>query len=223
VQAWGVGQAVQLRESMNRLARRANGPTWPEYAELDCFACHHSLTQADDSWRLKSDGYYAGRRAGNPPWNESRIVVFRDLVAEISPASSKQLQDEVSQLAGLMNQLQANREQIAASATRASAFADQLVKQVDAQGYDAALTMRLMRRVAGDGGSISMEGERPAEQAAFTLDSLFRAYNQNEKPANAAEVRAEIDGLFSLLKDPSGYSAPRFAAQMKKVGEVIGR
>jgi len=223
VQAWGVGQAVQLRESLNRLGRRANGPIWPEYGELDCFACHHSLTQADDSWRLKTEGYYAGRRAGNPPWNESRIVVFRDLVAEISPNYSKQLDDEVAQLAGLMNQLQANREQIAASATRASAFADQLVKQVEAQGYDAALTMRLMRRVAGDGAAISLEGERPAEQAAFTLDSLFRAYNQNEKPANSIEVRTEIDGLFSLLKDPSGYSAPRFAAQMKKVSEVIGR
>ncbi len=223
VQAWGVGQAVQLRDSLNRLARRANGTVWPEYAELDCFACHHSLTQADDSWRLKSDGYYTGRKAGVPAWNESRVVVFRDMVAEISPSASKQLDDEVSQLASLMNQLSQTREQIAASATRASAFADQVVKQVDAQGYDAALTLRLMRRVAADGAAISLEGERPAEQAAFTLDSLFRAYNQNEKPANATEVRAEIDGLFSQLKDPSGYSAPRFAEQMKKVSETIGR
>jgi hypothetical protein len=223
VQAWGVGQAVQLRDSLNRLARRANGPVWPEYAELDCFACHHSLTQADDSWRLKSDGYYAGRKAGVPAWNESRVVVFRDMVAEISPSASKQLDEEVSQLAGLMNQLSGNKEQIAASATRASAFADQVVKQVDAQGYDAALTLRLMRRVAADGPAISLEGERPAEQAAFTLDSLFRAYSQNEKPGNATEVRAEIDGLFSQLKDPSGYSAPRFAEQMKKVSESLGR
>jgi hypothetical protein len=221
VQAWGVGQAVQLRESLNRLARRANGPVWPEYSELECFACHHSLTQAEDSWRQARG--YTGRRAGNPPWNESRVVVFRDLVEEISPNSSKQLDDEVSQLASLMNQLQGNREQIAASATRASAFADQVVKQVDAQGYDAALTLRLMRRVAGDGAAISNEGERPAEQAAFTLDSLFRAYNQNEKPANATEVRAEIDGLFALLKNPSAYSGPQFAAQMKKVSDVIGR
>jgi hypothetical protein len=226
VQAWGVGQAVQLRESLNRLTRRANGTVWPEYGELDCFACHHSLTKAEDSWRLKSDGYYAGRRAGNPPWNESRVVVFRDLVEEISPNASKQLNDEVSQLAGLVNQLdgsQEHRQQIAASATRASAFADQVVKQVNAQSYDAAVTMRLMRRVAGDGNAISMEGERSAEEAAFTLDSLFRAYSQNEKPADATEVRAAIDGLFALLQNPSAYSGPQFAAQMKKVSDTIGR
>jgi len=221
VQAWGVGQAVQLRESLNRLARRANSPVWPEYAELDCFACHHSLTRAEDSWRQARG--YAGRRPGNTPWNESRVVVFRDLVEEINPNASKQLDDQVSQLASLMNQLNGNREQIAASATRASVLADQLVKQVDAQGYDSAVTLRLMRRVAGDGTAISNEGERSAEQAAFTLDSLFRAYNQNEKPANSTEVRAALDGLFAQLQDPSAYSAPRFAAQMQRVSEIMGR
>jgi len=221
VQAWGVGQAVQLRESLYRLARRAKSPVWPEYAELDCFACHHSLTRPEDSWRQQRG--YAGRRPGNPPWNESRVVVFRDLVEEISPNASKQLNDEVAQLASLMNQLNGNREQIAASAAHASALADQIVKQVDAQGYDSAMTLRLMRRVASDGPAISIEGERSAEQAAMTLDSLFRAYNQNVKPANGTELRAAIDGLFALLQDPSGYSAPRFATQMQKVSQVVGR
>lgn len=221
VQAWGVGQAVQLRESVNRLARRANGPTWPEYAELDCFACHHSLTRAEDSWRQERG--YPGRRPGNPPWNQSRVGVFRDLVEEINANASKELNDELMQLARLMNQLNGNREQIAASAIRASAFADQLVRQVDRQGYDSALTLRLMRRVARDGPAISSEGERSAEQAAMTLDSLFRAYNQNVKPANATELRTAIDGLFALLQDPSAYSAPRFAAQMQRVSEIVSR
>jgi hypothetical protein len=222
VQAWGIGQAVQLRESLNRLARRASGPVWPEYAELDCFACHHSVTRPEDSWRQARG--YPKRRPGNPPWNESRVAVFRDLVEETSPNAGKQLQDEVSQLASLMNQLNGNREQIAASATRASALVDQLVKKFDAQGYDSALTLRLMRRVAADGPNISSEGERAAEQAAMTLDSLFRAYNQNVKPANGPELRAAIDGVFALLRqDPSAYSAPRFAAQMQRVSEVLGR
>jgi hypothetical protein len=221
VQAWGVGQAVQLRESFNRLARRSKGPIWPEYAEIDCFSCHHSLTRPEDSWRQARG--YAGRRPGNPPWNESRVVVFRDLVAEISPSSSKQLNDQIAQLATLMNQLNGNREQIAAAAMGASALADQVVKQVDAQGYDSGLTLRLMRRVAADGTAISIEGERAAEQGAFTLDSLFRAYNQNEKPGNGPEIRAAIDGLFAQLQDPSAYSAPRFAVQMQKVSEILGR
>ena len=62
------------------------------------------------------------------------------------------------------------------------------------------MTLRLMRRVAGDGTAISNEGERSAEQAAMTLDSLFRAYHQNAKPANATELRAAIDGLFAYCR-----------------------
>jgi hypothetical protein len=134
-----------------------------------------------------------------------------------------QLNDEVSRLASLINQPDGNREQIVAAAARASSFADQIVKQVDAQSFDSALTLRLMRRVAADGPAISMEGERSAEQAAMTLDSLFRASNQNVKSANSAELRAAIDGLFSQLQDPSAYSAPRFAAQMQKVSQIVGR
>jgi hypothetical protein len=221
VQAWGVGQAVELRESLHRLSRRANGPVWPEYAELDCFACHHSLTRPEDSWRQKRG--YAGRRPGNAPWNESRVVVFRDLVQEISPNTAKQFDDEIVQLAGLMNDLNGKRELIAASATRAAALADQLVKQVDAQAYDSAMTLRLMRRIAGDGAAISNEDERAAEQAAMTLDSLFRSYSLGAKAANGGELRAAIDGLFAQLQDPSAYSAPRFAAQMQRISEIVGR
>ncbi len=98
VQAWGVGQAVQLRESLNRLTRRANGPVWPEYAELDCFACHHSLTAPENSWRQERG--YSGRRPGNPPWNESRVVVFRDLIEEISPATGPAVQRGSDQTCG---------------------------------------------------------------------------------------------------------------------------
>jgi hypothetical protein len=222
VQAWGVGQAVQLRESLNRLARRANGPVWPEYAELDCFACHHKLTAPEDSWRQERG--YPARRPGNPPWNESRVVVFRDLVEEINPATVEQLNQQVTQLAGLMNQLNGNRQQIAATATSAAGVANQLAHSVESQNYDQSLTLRLMRHVARDGGPISAEGERSAEQATMTLDSLFRAYNQNVKPANATELRAAIDGLFQQLQqDPSSYSAPRFATQMQRVSEVLGR
>ncbi|MGH9530129.1 MAG: hypothetical protein ACRD2S_09460, partial [Terriglobales bacterium] len=179
-------------------------------------------TGPEDSWRQAIG--YAGRRPGTPPLNESRVAVFHDMVEEISPDLGKRLDHEVSQLANLMNQLDGNREQISASATSASRLADQLVKQFDAQGYDSRLTLRLMRRIAADGPNISSDGERTAEQAAMVMDSLFQAYNQNVKPANGAELRAAIDGLFAQLQqDPSAYSAPRFAAQMQRVSEVVGR
>ena len=46
MRAWGVGQAVQMREGMLRVARRARAGPWPEFSEMDCITCHHSLTGA---------------------------------------------------------------------------------------------------------------------------------------------------------------------------------
>ncbi len=222
VQTWGVGQAVQLRESLYRLARRSAGPNWPEYAELDCFACHHSLTAASDSWRQERG--YAGRRPGNPPWNESRVVVFRDLAEELHPDTAKRLNDELLHLATLMNQLNGNRVEIAATAERAAKLAGDLAIQLDAQAYDSALTLRLMRRIAADNKAIAAEGERSAQQAAMTLDDLLVAYNQNSKPVLNAEVRSSVDALIQQLQqNPSGYSAPKFSAQMQKVSDALGR
>jgi hypothetical protein len=42
VRAMAVGQAVQMREQLKRVARESQSGIWPEYGELDCFACHHS-------------------------------------------------------------------------------------------------------------------------------------------------------------------------------------
>src|SRR5712675_1118476 len=70
VRDWSVAQAVQLRAAMERLAWRANGndavgnkKNWPEYSELSCIACHHSLGPAQNRWR-QAHGY-AGPRPGD--------------------------------------------------------------------------------------------------------------------------------------------------------------
>ena len=102
---------------------------------------------AKDSWRLTYG--YDGRRPGNTRWNlDARVVVFRDLVEELHPDIAKRLNDELMKLAVLMNKLNGNRAEIAATATRAAPLADELAVQLEAQSYDPTLTLRLMRRIA---------------------------------------------------------------------------
>lgn len=219
VQAWAVGASVQLREALQQLSRRAAAPSRPEYAELDCFACHHSLTSPEESWRQETG--YAGRRPGTAPWNQSRIAVLQSLAEEIAPEEAKQLSIDSAKLESLVGQADTNRSEISATALRASSLADQLEKKAASQGYDRTLTLRLMRRIAQNK-MIPVLGERAAEQAAMCLDSLFTAYDQDTKPANRAEVRGAIDALYQQLdRNPSAYSAPRFAAQLKRVGELL--
>lgn len=218
-----VGQAMQLRDGLNRLARRARSSVWPEFAEADCFACHHSLTKPEDSWRLVSEDYYSGRKAGVPPWNSSRYVVFRYVAKEVDAAAADQLDSEIASLGGVMNQLSGDREKIAASAERAAALTHTLAGELDDRSYDGPFTLRVMRRVAADAVPISEQGQRAAEQAAMALDSLFAVYKQNVSLPNERELRTAIDQLFQQLDNPSAYNAPRFAAQMQKVTTLLPR
>lgn len=220
VQEWAIGQGVQLRETLNRLSRSASSETsWPEFAELECFACHHSLTQPQDSWRQAAG--YAGRKPGAPAWNASRYIVFRVLVAQISPDTASQLDSDLNEVSSLVGSW-GDREKIAAAAKNASARANEIVQQLRHQQYDHNLTARIMQAIAGDG-AIAQNGERSAEQAAMALDSLSIAYQANDKIADQSDLRAAIDRLFQQLNNPSGYNAPTFAAQMQKVKSLLPR
>ena len=216
---WAVGQGMQLRDSLQRLARRARSSTWPEYSELDCFACHHSLTAAKDSWRQQVG--YAGRTPGVPAWNAARFVVFRYAASETDAATASKLESEMATLGGLMGQLNGDHEQIAASADRAAELAHSLAGSLNGRSYDQEFTLQVMRKIAGDSRSISQQGQRAAGQAAMSLDSLFGVYRQHASNLDATEIKAAIGGLFQQLDDPSAYNAPRFAAQMQKVSALL--
>jgi hypothetical protein len=217
VRIWSVGQAVQLRESMLRLSRYASGPVWPEYTELDCFTCHHSLTKPQDSWRQAAG--YAGRRAGNPPYNIARYVVFRHFARAIDPQGAAELENKMAAVYTLASELQPDRPRLAAEAKSTAAIAGELTAKVEGATYDRARTASLMRDIAADADAISLDGERSAEQAAMALDSLYIASTQQAQPNPS--VRAAIDGMYRLLDNPSAYNAPVFAAQMKKVRAAL--
>src|SRR5437764_10074268 len=174
VRQWSVGQAVQLKESMNRLARRVKGTegkkglVWPEYGELDCFACHHSLTPAEESWRLRSAsdnsrggrGYYQSRRAGDPPYNVSRVVVFQHVANEVDAGTSKDLQNTMKNVAALVGSLQPDRNEVEQAAHQAGNLAGRLADELRTATFDRARTARLLRAISGDADYIADQGER---------------------------------------------------------------
>ena len=174
---WAVGQGMQLRDSLQRLARRARSSTWPEYAELDCMACHHSLTAPKDSWRQEAatpDALRASRH-GTPPASLSSATP-RSKPTRLQPASWNR---RSQCLRSLMGQLSGDREQIAASADRAAVLADSLTRQLNDRAYDQTFTLQIMRRIAADSRAISLQGQRAAEQATMSLDSLYNVCKQN--------------------------------------------
>jgi len=217
VHAWSVGQAVQLSQTLKRLARRANGPDWPEYAELDCFSCHHSLTKSEDSWR-QARGYHQ-RRPGDPPLNDAHYVVFRALVRDFDPAVSKELEGHLETVYAQASKLNADRKVLAEAADTAAAISSRLAVRLNETAFDRARTAHLLRAICEDADRISSQGPRSAEQATMALDSAFIAYAKES--GAQPDVRSAINALFNQLENPSTYNAPRFAAAMKRVAASL--
>lgn len=225
VRDWSAGQAVQLRAAMDRLTWRAKGDrydkkdVWPEYSELSCFACHHALGPAKDSWRQEHG--YTGRRPGDPAWNESRYAVFRLLAAELDSSAAQELEKQVGAVSTEMSKLNPDRGTVATAAGSAAPVAQKMAEHLSAMQYDRALALRTMQRITDNAEAISLADERAAEQAAMALDSLYIAYSKDAKPANSAEVRTSINGLFQQLENPSAYNADQFASALKRIRPML--
>jgi len=225
VRDWSAGQAVQLRAAMERLTWRAKGErydkkdVWPEYAELSCFACHHALGPAKDSWRQEHG--YVGRRPGDPAWNASRFVVFRLIAQQVDASTAQELEKSLDSVSAEMSKLVPDRNSVVNAASAAAPVAQRLADRLAGLQYSAALALGAMQKITENAEEISLADERAAEQAAMALDSLYIAYSKETKPANTAEVRTAINGLFQQLENPSSYNADQFAAALRKIHDQL--
>lgn len=225
VRNWSVGQIVQLREGLERVGRRAKGPAsaaWPEYAELDCFACHHSLTRPEDSWR--QDLGYADRRPGNVPWNHARFAIARHVARVADPSAADKLEADVQQIAAEMMKLQGDRARIADRTAGLNDTLDALARRLATAPADRTSAIRYARAITDDAERIANGGERSAEQAAMSLETLLGALSQaTGGGVDAAVARAALDRLFQQLENPSAYDPRRFTPQLRRVADLLPR
>jgi len=219
VRTLAVGQAVQLREWLRRVARDASHG-WPEYADLDCIACHHSLTAAKESWRQERG--YAARKPGNPPWNASRFAVLEPIALQLDAANSRQLDRDVARVSQLVNDTRSDRAEIAAAAGEAANTADRLARVLVTINLDASSALKVIGAVCADADSIANQGERAAEQAGMVVNSLFTVYVQGRKPGSDARIQAAIENLYKQFESPSAYNPDTFARGLRGVGNLIG-
>ena len=239
--AWSIGQAVALREVMQRLARRTQQlsvPGWPEFAEFDCFACHHpvrnvessSYTRAADkrlkpgsewpaSWR-QVRGYMG--TAGLPPWNASRYLVFRQLLGLIAPETQKDLDQKLAALGKTMARVGAtDPRQVAADATQVAQMADRLIPQVSSVPWNESMVATLLQNISSNGETLSGAGVRVAEQAAMALQTLVLTYKEKVRLPDAPAVDKAVKELYQALEKPEDYEPQQFTSKMQTINGLL--
>jgi hypothetical protein len=215
IRTWSVGQAVKLQEALNRLSRRAQGPVWPEFSEMECFACHHDLTKADKSWRQERG--YQNRRPGNPPWNAAHYAVLRVVLKSVDPNLTLQLDKDFDNIYTLASRINTDRGELAQHAAKALITAAQVAEKLNSMPIDRERAARMMSAIIANSDELAAQGTRTAEQAAMALEALMAAQGRGNQP----DVKAAIDNLFRQLDNPSQYKGPKFAAEMKRVSGVV--
>ena len=91
-------------------------------------------------------------------------------------------------MAKLVTSMSPDRGAVTSAANRAAASAKKLLDEIEAAQYDQARTQRLLVAIANDGDTISRQGERSAEQAFMSVDSLYIAGMKAGAPNTATRA-----------------------------------
>ena len=189
--SWTVGQIVSAQAALKLLSHRANansGP-WPEFAEYDCFACHHSL--ASPSWRQSA--IPVGRKLGNLRWGSWYFALTDSLAGESA---------ELKSLRTILQRPNPDRQQAAAAAQavllKLKGFHAQLAgakKDLDDLPLNCKRLCALVKENRDEAG---WDG---AEQVYLALHAL------NQSAANPA-VAAVLQELTTLRAFPLCFDSP---------------
>lgn len=233
--AWGIGQAVALRDIAKRLARRVeqrDETGWPEFADFDCYACHHEVRNIHStaysrskhgvlkegkkwqaSWR-QSRGYKG--IAGLPAWEPAQYLVFRHLVGIVSPDNRNLLDQQLANLASQMQQLSAsNPQRIRQAALHVADTVAALIPQVAKMTFNETLVATLLRNISAEGESLANAGIGVAEQAAMAVDTLFITYKKHVKNGEHKAIDDTIQQIFNVMQKPQTYDPQVYSRHMQ--------
>jgi len=215
VRTFAVGQLTHLRANLDRIARRVKGPIWPEYAELDCFACHHSLTRAEDSWR-QANGYDNRARPGLPQLQVSRYVTARRVLQAYDPQAEQELDGVMAKLQIEASRLAVKPDEVVALANQARAVVDRGISKAAASAPTAEIAASMLRGIYADTPQLAERGERAAEQAAMAAETLTTALSR-ARGQDPGGLKPAFNELFQQFESPSSYDPRKFVAAMRKV------
>lgn len=235
--AWAMGQLVTADAALDVLVRQAEQSEagkrpWPEFAQYDCFACHHDL-QAD-SWRQKRDQQRAialkkegkKRRAGTMPLRPYYFTMVPRAAAAVG-APDEPLPRLLDQLHESLANRPNDRAGAVALAKQARDRIGVLVQGFDRTWANQGDTGSLYREILAKDAPRVSRGWDEAAQVYLALAALENAWSDMKSlPAEAKDLRPLLLEQRSKLhfpQRPVRYLSPadfdpfRFQAGLEKL------
>jgi hypothetical protein len=206
--AFAVGQAVAFSQSLDNLAHHARGEKWPEFSDMSCINCHHSLEGS--GWRQERG--WPGR-AGLPAWSPQHWAVLRLLVGRANPSARAQLDNDVAIIASRVSHMN-DSNGVLQTAVEARHIIDNVTPQIAALSWRDDDVRALMRTIAGETDFILTSDVHSAEQTALALQSLGSALTRNNPKLLKSPMTEAIDALFAEIQNRERYEPARFVQKL---------
>lgn len=234
--AWALGQIVSAQAAMKLLRSRAHseGKPWPEFAEYDCYACHHDLKA--DSWRQRRDlDFYnaAPRKAAEAPdpsrrrpgafsWSGWYLAMPRTLASWPSLKDEK-LGEALNELEREMNQPYPSRQKIVAQVNVALEDLRRLGGTLSRQRIaDAETVSRRFALLSQDPHTIEKGNWDNTMQLYLGLAALYHAEKDFGR-SKSHQLTADLKSLADFLRLPEMFDHRCLKNVLEQIGQSGNR
>ena len=211
LRAWAVGQAASFRAGLDLLARRARSPRWPEFSEMSCDSCHHSLTE--QRWKTVRNP----ERPGLPRWSPARWAVLRHLVTAVAPDAGNPWTPASPGSRARRPASAPLPAEVAETAEQISRALGDVIPRLDQAAWGDAEARRLLLAISEDADAFAVADPAAAEQAFLAFNSLVARLQAK----NPRRVRAGLAGALETMKreldNPYTWNPARFKSQLARL------
>ncbi len=216
--AWAVGQAAAFASGLDRVGATARSGRWPEFSELSCSPCHHSLSE--ERWRSERPP----GRPGQPRPSVARWTVLRHLARAYAPGELTALDEGVAELSLRTARLTTPSAEVAAAAEALRPRAANLARAVAGAEFGAAEIRRLLLEIAAGNRAnpADIAEVAGAEQVLLALQTLSAELLAGRSGRGASGgLGAALDRLNAELEDRNRFDAGRFAERLRDFEERV--
>jgi hypothetical protein len=206
--AWALGQVASAQAALALLEHRSRGDTlpWPEFAEYDCFACHHDLREP--SWR-QEPGHYANRLPGVFPWGTWYYPLLPQALRGPAGKDDAQVLNILGEIKKEMQKPSPNRRRVAEQTQRARTELAQYLAGVEKVHYGREALQRKYDSVRKDDQNIASANWDGAAQMYLALAALYNALGDMDSGHRDPALRDSLKGMAKRLEFPRGFDSPR--------------
>jgi hypothetical protein len=207
--AWAIGQVVSAKAALDLLHDRAerarsDSSRWPEFAEYECFACHHDLR---DNPAIRAD-----LRPGLPlVWGTWYYPMMATLAGQSPSAAHGTIKNTLDEIRTAMSPGDPSPREVALKSNQAADALRQWLTDLQRERFDPEHVQSLISRIQP-----KRLGEPTRTDTGWDIEAQrylalvpLRQSIQLQDPSRVVISREEISKLVEHLRFPAGYDSPR--------------